>query len=117
MQRRDFLIHDCFRQSFYHAGCGASLSDARGQNPAAAPIQPWTGYEDGNYSAIAGHPDGEEPVIDAMRREAREEAGIELVPDTTEIVGVMHWFVPRGERTDVFLTADKRGAEPRAGDV
>ena len=49
-----------------------------------------TGYEDGNYSVIAGHLDGDEEVIAAALREAREEASIVIAPEEVEVVGVMH---------------------------
>lgn len=49
-----------------------------------------TGYEDGNYSVIAGHLDGGEEVIQAAIREADEEAGIGLEPRDIALVGVMH---------------------------
>lgn len=63
-----------------------------------------TGYEDGNYSVVAGHLDGGEQVIEAAIREAREEAGIELRPEQITITGIMHRF-SMDERIDFFVTA------------
>lgn len=63
-----------------------------------------TGYEDGNYSVVAGHIDGNESVIRAMQREAREEAGIEIKEEDLEIVHVMHRRTPNRESMDYFLT-------------
>ena len=63
-----------------------------------------TGYEDGKYSVIAGHLKGDEEIKTAMIREAYEEAGIELTPETLEIVGVMH-RKSNDERVDWFLAA------------
>lgn len=63
-----------------------------------------TGYEDGNYSVVAGHLEGGEPIIDAARREAREEVGVDLDPAGLEVVGVMH-RKSDDERIDWFLAA------------
>ena len=80
-----------------------------------------TGYEDGNYSVVAGHLDGGEAVRAAAAREAWEEAGVRLSPDDLGVVGVMH---RRGtddagtaERVDFFLETsrwlgDVTNAEP-----
>jgi 8-oxo-dGTP pyrophosphatase MutT (NUDIX family) len=65
-----------------------------------------TGYEDGNYSVVAGHLDGGEEVRDAMIREAREEAAIEIAPADMQVVGVMHRR-SNDERIDFFLTASR----------
>lgn len=66
-----------------------------------------TGYEDGNYSVVAGHIDGNESVIKAMQREALEEAGIKIKEEDLEIVHVMHRKTPDRESIDYFLTCKK----------
>ena len=65
-----------------------------------------TGYEDGNYSVIAGHIDGNEEVKAAAIREAKEEAGIEIRPSDIAVVGVMHRKA-EDERVSFFLAASK----------
>ena len=49
-----------------------------------------TGYEDGNYSVIAGHLNGNETIKEAMIREDLEEANITIDDKHLKIVGVMH---------------------------
>lgn len=76
-----------------------------------------TGYEDGNYSFVAGHIDGGESVIKAMQREAFEEAGITIEEKDLRIVHVDHRHSPDKEYIDYFLTCTKytgqiRIAEP-----
>lgn len=63
-----------------------------------------TGYEDGNYSVPAGHLDGGELVLEAAAREAREETGVTLAPESMSVVGVMHRRA-NDERIDFFVTA------------
>jgi ADP-ribose pyrophosphatase YjhB (NUDIX family) len=75
-----------------------------------------TGYEDGQYSVVAGHLDGGEMVKAAAVREAREEVGVEIAPADLQVVGVMH-RKSDDERIDFFLTAhawsgEVRNAEP-----
>ncbi len=49
-----------------------------------------TGYEDGNYSLVAGHVDGGEELKEAMIREANEETGVKICRSNLDVVGVMH---------------------------
>lgn len=49
-----------------------------------------TGYQDGNYSIVAGHIDGSETLKAATVREAKEEAGVELGQKDLVFKLVMH---------------------------
>src|SRR3990167_3417995 len=66
-----------------------------------------TGYEDGNYSMIAGHVEEGETFTDAIIREAYEEANIRLKAEDLKVVHVMHRKSIDSERVDVFFAADK----------
>lgn len=70
-----------------------------------------TGFADGKYSVVAGHLDGGETVRQGAIREAREEAGVEINPDTLQVVGVIHRNSDH-ERIDFFLAATEWQGEP-----
>ena len=69
-----------------------------------------TGYQDGNYSVVAGHIDGGEELKAAMIREAREEAGIGISPENLTVVGVIH-LIEDDEYVSFFLHASKYSGE------
>lgn len=73
-----------------------------------------TGYEDDNYSVIAGHLDGNETASHAMAREALEEAGISVTPADLRFVHVMHRkeAAEADERIDLFFAATRWQGEP-----
>ena len=62
-----------------------------------------TGFQDGNYSLVAGHIEGNETIKQAMIREALEEANIILDNEDLKIVQVMHRKTEFEERIDFFL--------------
>lgn len=66
-----------------------------------------TGYEDGNYSVIAGHIDAGEDFISAMIREASEEAGIIILREDMVPIQVMHRKQEFEERIDYFFISRK----------
>lgn len=66
-----------------------------------------TGYGDGCYSVVAGHVDGNETVVRAMQREAREEANISIDIEYLKIIQVMHRKCVGHERIDYFFECSK----------
>src|SRR5574337_756907 len=70
-----------------------------------------TGYRDGEYSVPAGHLDGNESVMAAAAREAREETGVQIAADDLSFSSVMHRN-EGDERIDFFLHVHKWRGEP-----
>jgi 8-oxo-dGTP diphosphatase len=66
-----------------------------------------TGYGDGCYSVVAGHVEGNETVIKAMQREAKEEVNITIEDNQLKIVQVMHRKCVGHERIDYFFLCNK----------
>ena len=71
-----------------------------------------TGYQDGNYSLVAGHLDGAETAKQSIIREAKEEAGIILKPADLEVVHVMHRYRTDREYIDIYLKTNAWEGEP-----
>ena len=61
-----------------------------------------TGYEDGNYSVVAGHVDMGETITQAAIREVGEEVGVMLEPKEIQIVHLMN-RKSEDERIDFFM--------------
>ena len=65
-----------------------------------------SGYHDGMYGLVSGHLEGDELATDALVREAKEEAGINIDPADLKFVHLMH-RLGRGqigqERVDIFF--------------
>lgn len=64
-----------------------------------------TGYQDGNYHVPAGHVEEGELPTEALIREAKEEVGIDVLPENLELVHVS--YRPKhdetGDRVDFFF--------------
>jgi ADP-ribose pyrophosphatase YjhB (NUDIX family) len=71
-----------------------------------------TGYEDGNYSVIAGHIERNETARQGMAREVSEEAGLVINPQDLALCHVMHRKA-EDERVAFFFKAERWAGEPR----
>lgn len=75
-----------------------------------------TGYEDGNYSVIAGHVEDAETIQQAMQREAMEEVGVLVELKDLEFIHVMQRSRERPDlpdRIDFFFAANKYTGVPK----
>ena len=70
-----------------------------------------TGYRDGEYSVPAGHLDGNETVMAAAAREAKEEIGVEFEAGAGAFSSVMH-RTEDDERVDFFVHVRRWRGEP-----
>ena len=70
-----------------------------------------TGYEDGRYSLVAGHVDGDETLAEAVAREAKEEAGLTIRRRDLTLVHTLHRRAEE-ERLGFFCRAARWSGEP-----
>lgn len=74
-----------------------------------------TGYRDGQLGLPAGHVDGGEDAVSALRRELREELAITVDAAACRLAVVVHRAPERpgdGEYLDLFFTVDSWHATP-----
>lgn len=69
-------------------------------------------HENGNYGFVAGHLDGSETAEEAIAREAKEEANIDVLPEDLEVVHVLHNRSTDGvEYFNIFLAPKRWSGE------
>jgi len=70
-----------------------------------------TGFKDGYWSLVAGHVDRGENFREAMVREAKEEAGIEIKKKNMEPFSVMHRDSRDAPYVDLFFKCEEWSGE------
>lgn len=71
-----------------------------------------TGWEDGKYCVPGGHLDPNEKVSEAVKREAKEEAGIDVDTKDLKLIHTMHRRT-NFDYIDLFFLTDKWIGEPK----
>jgi len=95
-----------------HAIIPASYLDLRDGDKILLQRRYNTGFEDGNYSLVAGHVDQSETFTQAMIREAKEESGVILKEKDIEVVHIMHKKAENNlERINAFFIAKEWSGE------
>src|SRR3989344_4690032 len=72
-----------------------------------------TGFEDGKHALIAGHGEAGETPVQALAREAREEAGIRVDTRGLELVHTMYRRGLQNTRVDLFFRVKRWRGIPR----
>lgn len=70
-----------------------------------------TGHEDGKYSLVGGHLEGNESATVALCREIKEEIGIDVQVQDLKFAYVLHKQT-ESERIDLFFVAEKWQGTP-----
>ncbi|TSB45052.1 NUDIX hydrolase [Alkalicoccobacillus porphyridii] len=71
-----------------------------------------TGFEDGNWSVVAGKIDFGEDMLSAVQREAKEEVGITIQQDQIEVAGVLHRSSENLNWVDFFVRIQEWEGQP-----
>jgi len=91
----------------YHPNLGASYLVLKKENQILLLKRKNTGYEDGNYSVIAGHLEPGESFTSTIIREAKEEANVTITPKDIVQIFVQHRKANENEpeRVDTYFIA------------
>ena len=110
----NFANGACSRKERYRARCAAMLfllrrNESGGQEILLQKRQN-TGYADGMWdTAAAGHGEEGEPLTETLIREAREELGIEILPEHVRFAT----FTYKPEYCNGFFAVERWKGEPR----
>ncbi len=72
-----------------------------------------TGWGDGMYTLPSGHVEGTETARDTMKREAKEEVGIEIDLKDLKVVHIQQRNASDRKYVDFYLIAEKWKGEPK----
>lgn len=77
-----------------------------------------TRWYDGSYDMASGHMEKEEPLVDAVCREAKEELGITVAPQDAKFVSVFHSFFPEDGKEYMYFSFEvtRWQGEPKIGE-